>query len=313
MSQQTNIPESGSVMPKFVLVTAAYNEEALIERVIVSVIAQTHRPEKWVIVSDGSTDRTDEIVSRYAGRHGFIQLLRVTEKHARNFAAQAAAINAGFGAVADIDYEFIGNLDADLTMDPEYFAQLMEKFKADPELGLSGGSVYEEQGGVFQYRSTNNPDSVMHGVQMFRRQFFVGMGSRYPVLPYMGADWYAEVAARMNGWRVRSHADLKAYHHRPAGVAVGRLRYCHRQGLMDFTVGCHPFFEVLKCMSRMGRPPYILGGAARLFGFTQAFLQREKRRVSPEFIAYLRNEQRARLRFSKIVARYREMTTVPKI
>src|ERR1035441_6430352 len=95
--------------PRYAIITAAYNEDAYIERVIQSVIAQTAPPLRWVIVSDGSTDRTDAIVSEYAKQHDFIRLCRVTEKHARNFAAQVVAIQAGIQQLKGLDYDFVGD------------------------------------------------------------------------------------------------------------------------------------------------------------------------------------------------------------
>src|SRR5688572_2569681 len=94
---------NGSTAERYVLVTAAYNEEALIEGLITSVVSQALLPRKWIIVSDGSTDRTDAIVKSYMGRYPFLQLFRVTEDHPRNFAAQANAINVGFSQLRDCD------------------------------------------------------------------------------------------------------------------------------------------------------------------------------------------------------------------
>jgi glycosyltransferase involved in cell wall biosynthesis len=122
----------------YVLVTTAYNEGKLIESTICSVISQHCRPAKWVIVSDGSTDDTDAIVARYAARHPFIELYRLTVDHPRNFAAQAHAINAGIAQLATNDCDFIGNLDADITMAHYYSEELLHKFREKPKLGLGG-------------------------------------------------------------------------------------------------------------------------------------------------------------------------------
>src|ERR1700685_1495981 len=97
----------------YVLVTAAYNEGKLIEQTIQSIVSQTLRPVKWIVVSDGSTDKTDDIVKRYAAENDFIQLDRITEDHPRNFAAQVNAINRGLSQLAATEYDFAGNLDAD--------------------------------------------------------------------------------------------------------------------------------------------------------------------------------------------------------
>ena len=116
------------VYPTYVLVTPARNEAAFIEGVIASVIRQTLRPVKWVIVSDGSTDGTDEIVRRHVADHNWIELLRMPERTERNFAGKVTAFNAGFEKVKNLHFDIIGNLDADITFDADYFEFLMGKF-----------------------------------------------------------------------------------------------------------------------------------------------------------------------------------------
>jgi len=282
--------------PAFALVTAAYNEEAMIEDVIRSVVAQTLLPRLWVIVSDGSTDRTDEIVKDYARVHSFIRLERVVESHARNFAAQAMAINRGFTSCGEAEYNYIGNLDADITLEPDYFARLLEIFEREPGIGLSGGRLYEKMNGVFRPRGGFDARSVPHGVQMFRRECLDALGGGYMPLPYGGPDWHMEVSARMKGWRVEAVQECKAYHHRPTGAAGGVMRYWYRQGFMDYSLGSHPLFQVFKLTKRISSKPYVLAACVRLAGFVRATWSREKRPVSGEFIEFLRQEQISRLR-----------------
>src|ERR1700748_107741 len=131
----------------YAIVTAAYNEEHYIEALLRSMIVQTLLPERWVVVSDGSTDRTDEIVRDYATRYKFIQLHRITETHLRNWSAQADAINTGFRMVEPLNTAYIGNLDADVTFNPDYFERLVAKLAAQSDLGIAGGCIRELQGG----------------------------------------------------------------------------------------------------------------------------------------------------------------------
>jgi len=280
----------------YVLVTAAYNEGNLIENTICSVISQHCRPAKWVIVSDGSTDETDAIVARYAAENQFIQLHRLTIDHPRHFAAQAHAINAGIEQLAATDFDFIGNLDADITMAPSYFEQLLRKFREDSQLGLGGGVVHEKcKDGVFHSRRDNSVSSVAHAVQLFRRACFQAVGGTYVPLPHGGPDTYAEVMARMKGWRVASFPDLEVLHHRVTGSAGGMVRGCFRQGRMDHSLGTLPLFELLKVLRRVNISPYLIGSAARLTGFMFSYYRSDKRPVSDEFVAYFRKEQRGRL------------------
>ena len=186
----------------FALVTAAYNEENYITRALESVTAQTVKPAKWIIVNDGSSDRTAEIVRQYAAQHSFIELCNIVEDHPRNLTAQVHAINRGFSQLKDGDYDFIGNLDADVSFGPTYFEKLLAKFAADPLLGLGGGYIYEEEDGKFQPRRGNNLTSVAHAVQLFRRECLDTLGG-YKPFSWAGADWYAEVSLRKEGWHVQ--------------------------------------------------------------------------------------------------------------
>src|ERR1700722_1497470 len=121
---------------KYALVTPARNEARFIDQTIQSVIAQTVRPEIWVVVSDGSTDETDEIVMRYVKDHPWMQLVRMPEHRDRHFGAKVQCFNAGFERVSLHEYDIIGNLDADITFKPDYFVFLLEKFAEDPRLGV---------------------------------------------------------------------------------------------------------------------------------------------------------------------------------
>lgn len=279
------------------LVTAAYNEGSFIENTLRSVIAQSVLPFKWVVVSDGSTDSTYEIVARYAAAHPFIQLCRLTTDHTRNFAAQVHAINSGIAELAEVEFDFIGNLDADITFSPLYFQGLLEKFRQDPDLGLAGGVVTEKcSDGVFRGRRDNSVTSVAHAVQLFRRECFQQIGARYIPLPYGGPDTYAEVSARMKGWRVASLRDLEIQHHRVTGSAGGLLRGCFRQGRMDHSLGTLPAFEMMKILRRIHVKPFVVGAFVRGSGFLYSHVRHEPRAVNDEFARYFRLEQSRRLR-----------------
>lgn len=283
------------VREKYALVTAACNEEAYIERTIQSVVAQTLLPQRWTIVSDCSTDRTDEIVQSYTDCHPFIQLVQVREKHARNFAAQVHAINFGCSRLQDCDYQFIGNLDADVSFEPAYFSQLLAKFDDDPRLGLAGGFICEKQGGQFKSRQTNSVRSVAHAVQMFRRECFESIGG-YTALKYGGPDWHGEVMARMHGWRVEAFPQLRVFHHRPTGSADRLIRYRFWEGLTDHSFGTSPLFELLRLARRIPSKPFALGTLSRFAGFCWGYCCGKNREVSEEFVTFVRNEEKERLR-----------------
>ena len=277
----------------YVLLTAAHNEEAYIEETILSVVAQVYRPKVWVIVSDASTDRTDEIVRHYAKEHSFIRLVRREKDENRRFASKVFALRAGLQSVELGTTRFIGILDADMAPDPLYFREVLKKFEHEPRLGMGGGWYVERHGGQLRAARGYSPNSVPGALQMFRRKCYEEIGGLLPI-EYGGEDWYAEIMARSRGWHVQSFPDLQVRHNRPTGSARGQLRYCYRQGFADFALGSHPVFELAKVARRILWKPYVLGALARLVGFLVANIQ-GKRAVPPEFVAFLRKEQMSRL------------------
>jgi len=282
-------------MSSYVLITAAHNEESFIEKTLASVVNQSLRPVKWVIVNDRSTDKTEEIIRQYQLENNFIELMTVRGDDNRNFGAQVRAINNGFDLIRHLDYDFIGNLDADISFEPCYFEQLLKAFGNDARLGLAGGTIYEQQGGKFKLRKTNQQRSVPHAVQMFRRACYEAVGGYRP-LRYGGPDSYAEVTARMLGWQVRSIPELQVFHHRATASADGLVRGAIRQGFMDYSLGSLPLFELMKCIRRMQTKPYVAGGLIRFAAFLWATCRMEQREASREFVKYLRMEQGLRLR-----------------
>jgi hypothetical protein len=196
----------------------------------------------------------------------------------------------------DTEYSFVGNLDADITLEPDYFSRLLEKFRLNPNLGLGGGSIYERSpAGEFYPRTVSTVTSVAHACQLFRRECFAAVGGAYRALRYGGPDTYAETSARMKHWQVSSFSDLKVFHHRPTNSAEGVLRGWFRQGKMDYSLGALPVFELFKLLRRVWVPPYVLGSMARCAGFVQSYLQREERQVPDDFIVFLRQEQKQRV------------------
>ena len=129
----------------YVLVTPACNEEQFVETTIECVVSQTVHPARWVIVSDGSTDRTDEIVGRYAAKHNWIQLVKRPRQTHRCFASMVKAFNSGYQNAKSVRHDIVGKLDADFAFESNYFEYLLNKFSIDPKLGVAG-TPFEEEG-----------------------------------------------------------------------------------------------------------------------------------------------------------------------
>lgn len=282
---------------RYALFTPAYNEADYIEHTLRSVVAQTIRPEKWVIVSDGSDDGTDGIVKAYAADHEFIELVRRERDESRNFGQKVYAIRAAEERLRDVDYDFIGNLDADISFEPDYFERLLEAFRDDETLGIAGGRVYDVVNGELKERMVSPSYSVAGAVQLFRRACYEQVGGYRP-LRWGGIDSVADAYARMYGWKVRTLLDLTVAHYRVTGTAGGRsqLRAAYRTGTQEYVNGFHPVFVLAKSARRLLHRPVVMGAVCRVYGYVDAMARRREREVSEDLIRFLRREQMQRLR-----------------
>jgi GT2 family glycosyltransferase len=278
----------------YVLLSAAHDEEKNIAKTLDGVIAQTALPKRWVIASDNSTDRTDTIVSEYATKYPFIELVQVKRPVGRNFAAKVLALREGYKRLAGLEYGFIGNLDADIVLERNYYEELRKRMLESPSLGIASGAIFEEEKGLFQPREHNRDYSVPHAAQLVRRACYEEFGG-WAILKFGGEDTHATTSARMKGWQVRSFPDLKIFHQRHTDGVSGQVRGAFRQGRMEYHLGYSYLFELLKCIGRMKQPPFLIAGFMRAIGFFWSAIRREDRTVSKEFVAFVREEQRSRL------------------
>ena len=279
----------------YILITAARNEAVHIGQTIRSVAAQTIPPRRWMIVSDGSTDGTDEIVRSFAKQFPYIELLHVDGDAERNFGSKALAVRAGYEKICASDHSYVGILDADVSFEPDYYEQVLRRFENDPRLGIAGGMLFDmmDDRPVPQWNAAEW--SVGGPIQMFRRECWEAIGG-YLLIP-SGLDATAEVMARMHGWTVRTFPELHVTHHRETGKEnnnpAGRYFYL---GIHDHHLGYHPLFFLAKAIRRFRFRPYVAGGLFMLCGYAWAVLVRKPVRVPADVVRYLRREQMQRLR-----------------
>ena len=280
---------------QYVLITPAHNEESFIEKTLASMVAQTVPPERWVIVDDGSTDGTTEIGENYTSRYPWIELVRLPQRRDRSFAGKVHAFNAGLERVQSLQFEVIGNLDADLSFDADYLEFLMEKFSEDPKLGVAG-TPFLENGYDSARDSFEGENHVAGGCQLFRRKCFEEIGG-YIANRAGGIDWIAVTTARMKGWTTRSFPEKRFHHYRALGTA-GRsgMAASFSYGEKDYYLGGSPVWELFRVAYRMTRRPILFEGLGLLSGYCWAALRRMKRPVTPELMRFHRREQMKKLR-----------------
>jgi len=278
----------------YVLITAARNEEATVEATICSVLNQEILPKEWVIVSDGSTDGTDEILRRYARKEPFIKHLQLQGRTIRNFSSQVFAIQTGYRALSCQDYEYLGLLDADLRFPAHYYGNLMSRFREDLKRGIIGGLVIDVADGDVK-KTSRNLNEVAGATQFFRRSCYEAQGGLLPI-PEGGYDAIACARARMDGYKTETFPDLLVDHLKVRNAAFGGpIRRNWQLGTRDHALAYHPLFELMKCCSRAADAPFLVGSAAWFLGYVWSTVTGRQIVIPLEVQEHIRREQMKRI------------------
>jgi glycosyltransferase involved in cell wall biosynthesis len=287
-----------TVKPEILIISPVRNEGQHIERVVRAVAAQELPPARWIVSDDHSDDDTVEILRRLAPEVPFMTVLQAPERPrgaVRDRLACAAAprnFNVGLAAAEWRDYTHIMKLDGDIELAPSYLRVLMDRFAADPALGLAGGVLDEPlpDGGV---RHLEIPRNHVHGaVKCYSRECFESIGG---IQERLGWDTIDGTYARMRGFRTVSFKDLVSVHHRPAGSADGILRGRARHGECAYIAHQTPAWVTLRALKYATFRPRLLSGLCFLYGFARAAIRRVERVPDREYRRFTRRELRRRM------------------
>lgn len=276
----------------YVIITPVRDEETHLEATIASVCRQTVLPGEWMIVDDGSTDRTGEIADRYAAQYPWI---RVIHRRNRGFRKSGGGVMEafydGYHALQCQDWGFIVKLDGDLTFAPDYFQRCFENFLLDSQLGIGGGEIYHDIHG--QLKLEGNPRFHVRGAtKIYSRDCWEAIGGLWPA---SGWDTIDEVKANMMGWKTRAFADLHLVHHRLTGSEEGLLRDRVKHGVACYVSGYHPLFVVASSVRRLMQTPRVLGSLAIMYGFIKSHITRPPCVKDRSYLAYIHRQQLRRL------------------
>lgn len=287
---------------KFVAVSPCRNETQFMRRTLDSVVAQSVPPSLWVIVDDGSTDGSADVVREYMDQHDWIRLVPVPDRgHRAVGPGVVRAFRAGLETVPLAEYPYLCKLDLDLDLPPRYFETLLERMEADKRIGTCSGKPYVHRGG--RLVSERRGDEMSVGMTKFyRRECYESIGGFVAEVMWDAIDCHK---ARQLGWRAVSwdHPDLNFEHLRPMGssqtsIYTGRRRH----GYGQYFMGTDPLYFLATAVFRALEPPYILGGISMIQGYFSAWLRGEKQLDDPELRAFIRLYQRRALRVGRAKA-----------
>ena len=283
-------------MGEYVVITPVRNEAERFHRTIASMVAQTRRPLRWIIVDDGSTDETGAIADRAAREHEWIRVLHRPDRgHRLPGAGVMEAFHEGCACVADLSWDYLVKLDGDLAFEPDYFERCLRHFEGDPKLGIGGGLICRRVNGRLVAEASEDPAFHVRGAtKIYRRACWEQIGG---LIRLPGWDTVDELKANMLGWRTRTFPELRVEQLKETGMADGRWRNWVKNGLANYVACYHPLFMLAKCIRRSLRRPWLIPGLALGWGYLSGYLKRLPRVDDPSFKRYVRREQWKHLRF----------------
>lgn len=276
---------------KYCMITSVRDEEQLLAGTIESVLRQTILPIEWIIVDDGSTDSTSAIIERYAQKYSWIRAFHRKDRGYRSTGGGVEAFLEAYPLLQAQNWEYLVNLDGDMTFDPDYFERCFEYFRSTPRLGIGGGTIYKKIG--TQLRREKNPYFHVRGAtKIYRRECWESLGGLFRGL---GWDTVDEVKANQLGWNTRTFTDLVLVHHRATGAAWGSWGNAVNDGEADYIVGYHPLFFGMKCIRNIFNPPFVFRSIGVAYGFLRSAVRSTPRIEDQEFRRYLRGQQLRRI------------------
>lgn len=283
---------------KYVIVSPVRDEEEYIVETIRSVTGQSVRPAEWVIVDDGSSDRTGKIIDDYVKQYPWIKALHRADRGQRvPGTGVMEAFYTGYKSLSSLDWDFIVKLDGDVGLGPDYFEQCFERFNEDPKLGICGGVMYCMKDGRMERES--HPILHVRGpIKLYRRSCWDAIGG---LMNAPGWDTVDEIQANRLGWHTKTFLDIQAIHNRPTGAVQGAWRDGIKMGRADFVSGYHPLFEIVKCVARLLKKPYVVYAIAHGYGFFTGYTKRIPRVKDRALVRYIRNQQMRRLFMMKSI------------
>jgi glycosyltransferase involved in cell wall biosynthesis len=282
---------------RYVLITACRNEAAFVDALIGTVTAQTLPPLAWVIVDDGSSDSTYQLAQQRAKTIPYLVVAQMPTGRPRSFSSQVFAAQHAYQLLRHHEFDFVGYLDADISLPSNYYERVIAEFSRDSRIGLCGGMLLDKMPNGFSNIRVGSEDYHMPGgIQFFRRECFDQIGGHHPI-EGGGQDTVADIMTLMHGYVISTIDDLQAIHLRPHGVSKHScfIRGYH-WGLKFYLIGYHPLYYLAQCIRRISERPIFFAAGSMLLGFFLANLLRPPRPVDRRFITFLRRLQLKRLR-----------------
>lgn len=282
---------------QYTIITPVRNEQKNIEKTIKSVIQQTIIPSEWIIVNDGSTDSTGEIINKYCNEYSWIiSVHRKNRGFRKSGQGVIEAFYDGYNKLKVQNWNYLVKLDGDLSFDSNYFENCFKQFDSDNKLGIGGGLIVLE--GQDNKESSDPPFHVRGATKIYKRECWNQIDG---IVKMTGWDTIDELMANMYGWNTYTFENLKLVHYRHTGGADGTWKNYVKNGIANYTSRYHPLFMLLKCVKRLSQKPVGIVAAGLFWGFLCGYIYRKPRINDKRFAQYVHRQQLNRLLMKKSI------------
>lgn len=278
----------------FIVIMPAYNEEDVIGMTLETVVNQTILPKQLIVVNDGSTDRTPEIVESFVKKYPWISM--VTNRNKAGHSPGAKIIRAfylGFETIKK-DWDFVMKLDSDLDIPENYFEEIVKIFEGDPKVGMAGGICLVERDGEWIREATAEKEHIRGAFKTYRKQCFEDIGG---VKASIGWDTADEILCKFKGWKVVINPALEIKQFRVTGIKSGAIKVNVKAGVGTYRLR-YGFWIALISAAKCGivNRPYIITGLAFFWGWLKALFRGDEFIVNKEEGKYIRQYRIKRMK-----------------
>ena len=273
---------------KYIIISPVRNEKRYIRETLVSVINQTIKPLQWIIVDDGSTDDTYNIISKYTENNQWITIVKKDTplSETAETGSIPKAFLYGINFIKPKDYDFIVKLDGDLSFEENCFQRIFEKFEENPKLGIASGGFYVSLSGI-NYHQKVPLFNTWGACKIYRKECFKQIGG---IIPHLGWDTVDDLTARLKGWETKNFDKVNIRHLKKMGVSGTDLKGRKRAGKAAYFLGYSFLYMIFRFFYRIKTPPFLIGSMAMMLGYFEGFFKCEVIR-DKKLVKFVKKEQ----------------------
>lgn len=268
---------------KYIIITPVFNEEEYLLIFINSIVNQTLKPIKLILVDDNSTDNSSEIIKNFADKYSWIQYIyHSSDNHKSQGGKVINAFNFGLKSICISEVDFISKIDADLELPTDYFQQIAKAFEDNPKLGICGG-IIEEMKNNNWVEIKQASYHVRGALKSYRSKCFEQIEGLMQVLGWDGLD---EMKAMYMGWTTKN-INCKVKHFRPASTSYNRQDLNYKIGLANYQNGGNLFLAIIRSLVKIKQKPIGKVSISFIKGYLNGYINNKERYVDSDFAKFI--------------------------